>query len=197
MQYQYHFGKKFYLDKKRGYWISTTSPRVRAHVWVWKQTIGQIPKGFHIHHKDENKSNNSIENLQMLFSYEHLSMHSKSEKNRQRASKWCDQIRPLTKEWHRSHEGREWHKKHGIDGWLKREEITKICQICSNEFKTKTYHQIFCSGVCKSRWRRKLGIDDIEISCNFCHTIFKRNKYAKSKFCSRRCSSDSKKNKIH
>ena len=80
MEHQYHFGKKFYLDNKTGYWISTSKKKIRAHVWVWKSHNGEIPTGFHIHHLDGNKSNNSIENLQCIHAKEHLQIHITEER---------------------------------------------------------------------------------------------------------------------
>jgi len=37
---------------------------------------GVIPKGYHIHHKDKNRNNNDISNLEMMLGTEHNSMHS-------------------------------------------------------------------------------------------------------------------------
>ena len=68
--HQEHFGRKFYLDKSTGYWISTDyskqRPRVRAHQWVWINHYSIIPKGYHIHHRNDDKSDNRIENLRIL-----------------------------------------------------------------------------------------------------------------------------------
>src|ERR1700760_3000001 len=111
MQHQFHFGKKFYLDHKTGYWISTDHPRVRAHVWVWRNEKGPIPRKHHVHHIDGNKSNNDISNLDCLHERDHYRLHLTDEK-RQWARKWIEEIRPLTKEWHKSEEGRKWHRQH-------------------------------------------------------------------------------------
>ena len=194
MQYQEHFGKKFYLDKEKGYWISTTYPRIRAHVWVWQQHYGKPPKGFHIHHKDENKSNNTIENLELMTVFDHLKMHGLKPDQRKRAALWCSAIRHLTKKWHASPEGIEWHRKHGLETWKNRNSFKVKCNYCGKEAETKTYHQTFCSNACKSSYRRKSGIDDIERKCLNCKKEYTVNKYAKRKFCSRKCSSSRDKN---
>lgn len=47
------------------------------HRAVWLYYRGEIPSGYHIHHIDENKSNNNIENLQALTHSEHSSIHAK------------------------------------------------------------------------------------------------------------------------
>lgn len=47
----------------------------RIHRLVYEHFIGEIPKGhkWHIHHKDGNKQNNCVENLELLSSAEHYS----------------------------------------------------------------------------------------------------------------------------
>jgi hypothetical protein len=156
MEYQMHFGKKFYLDKQKGYWISTTCPRIRAHVWVWKYHHGEIEKGFHIHHKDEDKSNNNIENLEKISCSKHLSLHMNKEENIKRATEQANKVRHLTKIWHASDEGREWHIKHGLKTWIDRKSFKIKCLMCKKEIETKTYHQKFCHQNCKAKYARRL-----------------------------------------
>lgn len=186
MDHQYHYGKKFYQDKKTGYWISTTFPRIRAHVWVWKNRYEDIDKGYHIHHKDGNKSNNDILNLEKLTVKEHVSRHDSPERKAKNKDH-IDKIRPLTKAWHCSPEGLEWHKEHGLKTWEQRCEFEIICKQCGKKSETKTFHQDFCSNSCKSSWRRKEGLDNEERNCPICQNKFKVNKYAKTTTCSRKC----------
>ena len=40
----------------------------RLHRLVWETFVGPIPKGLVIHHKDHNKSNNKLSNLQLVTS---------------------------------------------------------------------------------------------------------------------------------
>lgn len=47
------------------------------HRMVWEYYNGKIPEGYVIHHKDENKLNNSIDNLQLLTRKEHKILHMK------------------------------------------------------------------------------------------------------------------------
>ena len=187
MEHQIHFGKKFYQDKKTKYWISCCYPRVRAHRWVWENHYGSILKGFHVHHKDENKSNNDIRNLSLLKASDHLSLHMQTQERKRFSKDLCDKIRPLTKEWHGSDEGLKWHKKHGIDTWNNRISFSVKCSECSKSFDTKVFHHGFCSNSCKSRSRRKSGIDNEERICHICQNQFTVNKYAKSICCSKKC----------
>jgi hypothetical protein len=47
------------------------------HLWIWKEHHdGRWPrKGYHIHHIDHNKYNNSIENLEEIEGEEHFKLH--------------------------------------------------------------------------------------------------------------------------
>jgi hypothetical protein len=155
MEHQFHYNKKFYQDKKTGYWISTTEPRIRAHVWVWKYHNGEIEKGLHIHHKDENKSNNDISNLECISVKNHLLKHD-SDQRRKNNLKHIESIRPLTKEWHASKEGLEWHKKHGHKTWNERKLFIINCLMCGSKIETKTYHQKYCHQNCKAKHARRL-----------------------------------------
>ena len=42
---------------------------------IWERHNGEIPKGYHIHHLDLDKTNNKIENLICLSPQEHFELH--------------------------------------------------------------------------------------------------------------------------
>lgn len=186
--HQEHFSRKFYQDKKTGYWISTDYPRIRAHQWVWLSIHKIIPKGYHIHHVNDDKSDNRIDNLELIKAGRHMSIHMQKPERKEQSRKLVEKIRPLTKAWHASEEGREWHKAHGILGWLARESIKITCKQCGKEAETKTYHQEFCSNACKSAWRRSAKLDNVSRKCPICYKDFSCNKYSKTKTCSKSCS---------
>lgn len=191
MEHQFHYNKKFYQDKKTGYWISTTKPRIRAHVWVWKYHNGQIEKGFHIHHIDENKSNNSIENLKKISAFNHISFHMLKEENRKRSKDHAEKIRPLTKAWHKSEEGRKWHKEHALRcNFGNGKYFDYECQECNRNYKSKIKAENrskFCSNACKSKWRRKMRLDNVSKICPICCKNYESSKYSRSKTCGRKC----------
>ena len=90
----------------------------RLHREVWKSYYGDIPKGYHVHHKDENTWNNEIENLELVKGSEHVRIHAEEHKKDpnfiRRVKANLDYARTFANEWHKSDGGREWHSK-----WLK------------------------------------------------------------------------------
>lgn len=186
-------GYSFRLDKKTGYYLSSKpigKKRKRLHVYVWEYYNGVIPGGYHVHHIDESKDNNEIENLQLLTASEHEALHwttmseERLEKARENVIK---NAMPKAKAWHKSEQGREWHKIHGVEAYASRSYNEYVCTYCGNTFRTKNCYNsasnTFCSNKCKSAYRRKSGVDDIERICERCGEIFTANKYTTAKYC--------------
>lgn len=75
--------------------------QVMEHVWVWEQAHGPVPAGHDIHHRDDDKLNNALENLQCVTKLEHKRIHSGCEL---RDGEWwkpcpiCHQMKPITAE---------------------------------------------------------------------------------------------------
>jgi len=73
------------------------------HRHIWEQYHGKIPTGKVIHHKDGNKKNNEISNLECLTYKEHNSLHSKDRQVWNRGisaktnKKWRDTIKKAHK----------------------------------------------------------------------------------------------------
>ena len=59
-----------------GYYRRTDSDRILMHRFVYENEIGPIPKGYDIHHIDEDKANNKIENLECLSKSDHTKKYS-------------------------------------------------------------------------------------------------------------------------
>lgn len=73
--YQIYDDKKFTL-RNTGYYSLTTNDRILMHRYVWEKEVGLIPKNFDIHHINENKADNRIENLECLSKSEHTRKYS-------------------------------------------------------------------------------------------------------------------------
>lgn len=68
-------GLKFTINRD-GYYECTTIDRLMLHNHVWEKINGAIPNGYELHHKDLNKTNNKIDNLQLVTPQEHTSIHA-------------------------------------------------------------------------------------------------------------------------
>jgi hypothetical protein len=44
-------------------------------IWVWEQHYGIIPRGYEVHHKNGDRKDNNIENLELLEENEHEDLH--------------------------------------------------------------------------------------------------------------------------
>lgn len=73
--HQIYDGKKFTL-RNTGYYSLTTNERMLMHRYVWEKERGKIPLGYDIHHINENKADNRIENLECLSKSEHTRKYS-------------------------------------------------------------------------------------------------------------------------
>ena len=121
----------------------------RLHRAVWEHHNGPIPKGYHVHHSDGDRSNNSIDNLVLLEGHDHLSEHMNAPERVAHSKKVIEKARVAASVWHGSDAGREWHSEHGKDAWNKRGLQTYICTECGKEFQTKHIYGVhdnhFCS----------------------------------------------------
>lgn len=189
-------GKHYVRDDSIGYYLCHDKEGAgsRLHRDVWEYYNCEIPKGYEVHHKDHNKMNNDIGNLQLLPKGEHSKLHGKelSEEEREwRRQNLILNARPAASEWHKSDEGRKWHSELAKEAWEKKEPITYICDNCGNEFESLHIYgenqNKFCSNACKSAYRRKIGADNIERVCEYCGKKFISGKYQKRRFCSKSC----------
>jgi hypothetical protein len=65
----------YYANMKRTY--------IRLHRWIWETFRGEIPKGYEIHHKDHNKLNNSLDNLELVTHRENILKYLQYKKEQQ------------------------------------------------------------------------------------------------------------------
>lgn len=62
--------------RNTGYYGLTIGKRTLMHRYVWEKEKGAIPDGWDIHHINENKADNRIENLECLPKAEHTRRYS-------------------------------------------------------------------------------------------------------------------------
>lgn len=199
-KYQYFNGERYCRDEKTGYFLSSKAPRKRIHRAVWEHYHGEIPQGFLVHHIDQDKSNNAIENLMLMPKPKHSEMHTSEYAKRQYDKiihNMNTNVRPKAVEWHKSSAGRKWHKKHYENTKTALyEKVEKPCMYCGASFKgTKGNSSKFCSNKCKSAHRRKSGLDNIEKICENCGGAYIANKYQRTSFCSPECNMQGRKNR--
>ena len=167
-----------YRPIKEGHFVK---PQLHLHRVVWEYYHGNIPDGYHIHHVDEDKTNNRIENLQALTASEHRSVHVKN----RIAPKIC----PVC--------GKSFFTKvkeqiccspacHAIR--QTKPLIEKVCPVCGKTFevKNKCANQICCSHACSYIHRRKPSTKRI---CAICGKEFEpTTKHPEVQTCSPSCS---------
>lgn len=63
------------VDYQGRIFIKINNKWILKHRYIFEQKYGKIPKGYIIHHIDEDNTNNSIENLRMVTWDEHNKIH--------------------------------------------------------------------------------------------------------------------------
>ena len=163
----------------------------RLHIAVWKYHNGEIPKRYNVHHIDEDRTNNQIENLCLMPAEMHTSFHQREEKRREYQKRHIKDMQELAKEWHKSEDGRKVHSENAKKQWEDAEPIKYICTECGKEFESRHHYgpeeNRFCSQNCRTAYRRHNRTDDVDRVCAYCGKTFRVNKYSKSECCSREC----------
>ena len=183
-----------WVKSRSGYYQSTVrneGRKVWLHQYVYEKYNGPQLRGFSVHHVDFNKDNNSIDNLVLLNKSEHSSLHIKRYfsklENREKQKIHLNKIRP-DHVWPLDEKEKEIFRQHLKVSMSNIKPIIKFCEYCGHEYSVKPLGTSrFCSNKCKSAWRRKEGLDNIERDCPICGKFFFTNKYRGSKTCSRHC----------
>lgn len=69
-------GKRVYYDHK-GYALAWIDGRdTKIHVWVWERKYGPIPDGYVVHHKNHDKGDFRLSNLEILSHSDHQRVHA-------------------------------------------------------------------------------------------------------------------------
>lgn len=190
-------GIYFYKESSSGYYLGNVAISgrkrrypMRLHVYVWQKYNGEVPKGYHVHHKDENKDNNDISNLELLKAYDHLSHHASSETHIEFSRRNMNEIvRPAAIAWHKSEASKGFHETHyqNVTKEIWMAPVTKTCEVCGKEYTTthaKAKTSKYCSNNCKATARRQRGDDKIPFTCSICGKTYMKFKYSKAQCCS-------------
>lgn len=131
---------------------------VRLHRMVWEYHNGKIPQGYHVHHVDEDRSNNAIENLRLMPGNEHVSAHANEQERVDMSRGNIERAREAARRWHSSEAGLAYHSVLGKENWKKRTVQTYVCSYCGRKFQTKHIYgegkNHFCHQNCKASFRR-------------------------------------------
>lgn len=193
MQEQFFNGIRFTRTYDSAYFRNMNVTPHGMHRYVWQFYNGPIPEGYEIHHKDGNKANNDISNLECLERCEHKRLHGRmlTEEDREwRRRNLEENARPKASEWHGSPEGLEWHRRQVEARKDNRRKKTCTCQECGKKFVTWNNHKQpkkFCSGACKQRHLRRHTPKDVQRVCVICGKEFLTDKYSATQTCSKSC----------
>ena len=70
------------------------------------------------------------------------------------------------------------------------EKIPCICEYCGKQYQISSLMKArsrFCSNKCRTAYRYRTGLDNIEKVCPICGKPFTINKYSRTKTCSKEC----------
>ena len=105
------------------------------HRVLWEKHFGQIPEGHHVHHKNGDKRDNRLENLELLSSFEHHSHHfaeqGATQEHKDRAAKILS------------------------GAWAKMPMLKLRCVVCDSDFEKRQHitkgAAKYCSPKCRSK----------------------------------------------
>lgn len=162
---------------------------MRIYQKIWIKANGPIPSGHHIHHRDHDRSNNALDNLECLPCSEHQSYHARKRlaEGDPGMARGIAAAREAAKAWHASDVGRIWHREHALRVAAAQVPSEHVCVVCGTRYKTTKRKKGYCSMACQSKARRDSGIDNEIRQCAECGADFAVSRYKKTRFCSRSC----------
>lgn len=179
-------GEVYTLLPGRRYYLSSRGFKT-LHREIWKDMHGNIPDGYHVHHKDGDPANNALENLECVSPKEHAARHAEEFAEQRR--KQMDYARVFASAWHGSPEGRKFHSKLGRESWANREPIPRVCVQCGGDYASwgKRDSDRFCSRSCISRFNEASRRYYEDRNCVACGATFNVKKSKPQATCSRAC----------
>ena len=172
-------GLIFTLGDKKHYRRSS-----QMHRFIWEYYYGEIPENYVIHHQDLNPANNTIENLKLMKSTEHVKLHRAIEEQQEYTCIVCGKsffAKPNCKIYFCSAVcNTKWRR---ISGTAYEE---KICLHCGKIFRTRKDSKAkYCSTKCAAMERSKNSTE--KRICPICGKSFEVIKSSKKVCCSHSC----------
>jgi hypothetical protein len=150
-----------------GYMVHRLYPERYMHRDVWSDANGPIPNDHHIHHKNKDRADNRIENLECMEKHAHMRLHGitfgiinswasrKARKEARPVDCWvCDKAF-WTHHVRAKYCSPECRKKYlnwlsSISRGLEREEKLQVitCPECQEAFQQKNIRRVYCSKPC-------------------------------------------------
>lgn len=128
------------------------------HRLIWTYCVGDIPKGYEIHHIDKNKSNNSVDNLQCLSKSDHQKIHANEEKQPRRGKQMTFVCSVCGKEYVGYRRTKNCFCSRACRNKHARTTLTEMrtCPICGKRFETYKHGTTKCCSLScgnKLRWQ--------------------------------------------
>jgi HNH endonuclease len=82
-------GQKYTFNRRNGRYVHSADPFRTLHRDTYSAEYGNIPHGWHVHHKDEDVHNNTIENLEALAPRDHAAVHKRAQLLKDRICSGC------------------------------------------------------------------------------------------------------------
>jgi hypothetical protein len=110
-------GEKYYRDNDGYFKSSRSRGRKLLHRDVWSAANGPIPDGWHIHHRDHDRGNNDLANLEALSAKRHHGHHGPKG-----AFRWSGEQRSASR----------------ASEWTAREPWPRTCRECGAEYLSRS-----------------------------------------------------------
>lgn len=123
------------------------------HRCIYEAHFGPIPRGVEIHHRDKDKSNNTLENFEALLRADHRKQHARREHELVCIICGTDFQAAIPRALYCSTACKSYANK--LDrGWIPYRKYQKCCEFCGNEFLCQRENRArFCCKSCARRSR--------------------------------------------
>lgn len=151
-----HNGRKFTL-LSTGYFLDNNKKAGERllHRIIWEENVGPIPSDFDVHHRDGNRINNAIENLELKHHSSHIREHMvlAIKRDPELGKRLTDQLlasHHLCHDWLQTGSGKQWARNHLAR--LREKTKSYVCAHCGINFQASVIaRHKFCSIKCGCR----------------------------------------------